>query len=97
MLVYFRCTISIEHHFPPYLLIGNLRAILLLLLLLLIQVIDGETIREWLSLACIFLDGIGFSYPWELKSLGNYTLHGKDGVMNGFNAQFTMAVRKIVF
>ena len=53
---------------------------------------DGETIREWLNPAYMLPDGTGFSYPWELKPLGNYTLRCKDGVLNGYNSQFTMAV-----
>ena len=44
--------------------------------------------------AYVYPDGSGFSYPWELIKLGNYTLRTKDGVMNGYNAEFQMAVSK---
>lgn len=57
------------------------------------QLVDGETLREWLEPAFTYPDGTGFSLPWELKLLGSYTLRTKDGVMNGYNAEFQMAVR----
>lgn len=57
-----------------------------------VQLLDGETVREWMSPAYLFPDGSGFSYPWELRPLGKYTLRGKDGIINGYNSQFTMAV-----
>ena len=57
------------------------------------QLVDGETLREWLAPAYVNPDGTGFSFPWELVPLGNYTLRTKDGVMNGYNAEFQMAVR----
>ncbi len=53
---------------------------------------DGETLREWVEPAYVYPDGSGFSYPWELMQLGNYTLRTKDGVINGYNAEFQMAV-----
>ncbi len=53
---------------------------------------DGETLREWMEPAYEYADGSGFSYPWELIPLGNYTLHTKDGVLNGYNAELQMAV-----
>ena len=45
-----------------------------------------------MSTAYMFPDGSGFSYPWELHPLGKYTLHGKGGLINGYQAQITMAV-----
>ena len=44
--------------------------------------------------AYMYIDGTGFGYPWELFRLGNYTLRTKDGAINGYNAEFQMAVRK---
>ena len=61
-----------------------------------LQLLDGETIREWLGPVYVYADGTGFSLPWELVPLGNYTLRTKDGVMNGYNAEFQMAVRYYV-
>ena len=58
----------------------------------LLQLVDGETLREWVEPVYVYPDGTGFSLPWELKPLGNYTLRTKDGVMNGYNAEFQMAV-----
>lgn len=37
-------------------------------------------------------DRTGFSFPWELIPLGNYTLRTKDGAINGYRAEFQMAV-----
>lgn len=56
------------------------------------QLIDGETVREWMQPAYVYPDGTGFGLPWELWPLPPYTLRTKDGVMNGYNAEFQMAV-----
>ena len=56
------------------------------------QLLDAESIREWLAPAYVYPDGSGFSYPWELVPLGNYTLRTKDGRINGYEAEFQMAV-----
>ena len=56
------------------------------------QILDGETIREWTAPAFMYPDGTGFSFPWELVPLGNYTLRTKDGAINGYRAEFQMAV-----
>lgn len=56
------------------------------------QILDGETIREWLQPAFIYPDTTGFSYPWEYATLGNYSAHGKDGRINGYMSQFEMVV-----
>ena len=69
----------------------------LVLLYLLLQLLDGETIREWLEPVYMYSDGTGYSLPWELFPLGrfpvgNYTFHTKAGVLNGYNAEFQMAV-----
>jgi len=49
-------------------------------------------VREWIEPAYKYPDGSGFSYPWELVKLGNYTLRTKDGAINGYNTEFQMAV-----
>lgn len=56
------------------------------------QILDGETLREWMQPAYNYADGTGFGYPWELMPLGNYTLRTKDGVMNGYNSELQFAV-----
>lgn len=56
------------------------------------QILDGETIREWMQPAYNYADGTGFGYPWELRPLGNYTLRTKDGVINGYNSELQFAV-----
>jgi len=40
-----------------------------------------------------YTDGTGFGYPWELIPLGDFTLRTKDGKLNGYNAEFQMAVK----
>ena len=57
------------------------------------QILDGETIRDWLNPAYLYPDGTGFSYPWELLPLANYTLHTKDGRINGYMSELQMVVR----
>ena len=57
-----------------------------------LQIVDGESIREWLAPAYKYPDHTGFSFPWELIPLGNYTLRTKDGAINGYRAEFQMAV-----
>jgi len=61
------------------------------------QILDGETIREWMQPAYQYEDGTGFGHPWELIPLGNYTLRTKDGGINGYLSEFQMAVRNILF
>ena len=56
------------------------------------QIVDGESIREWLAPAYKYPDRTGFSFPWELIPLGNYTLRTKGGAINGYRAEFQMAV-----
>ena len=56
------------------------------------QILDGETIREWTAPAYLYPDRTGFSFPWELIPLGNYTLRTKAGAINGYRAEFQMAV-----
>ena len=75
----------------------SLQAVTVLLLyhkflIILLQILDGETIREWMQPAYKYADGTGFGYPWELKPLGDYVLRTKDGAINGYNAEFQMAV-----
>ena len=57
------------------------------------QILDGETIREWMQPAYKYFDRTGFGHPWELVPLGDFTLRTKDGVLNGYNSEFQMAVR----
>ena len=57
-----------------------------------LQILDGETIREWMQPAYIYHDGTGFGHPWELEPLSNFSLRTKDGVMNGYNAEIQFAV-----
>ena len=59
---------------------------------MLLQLLDGETIRDWLEPVYMYSDGTGYALPWELFPLGNYTWHTKAGVLNGYNAEFQMAV-----
>ena len=61
-------------------------------LISLLQILDGESIREWMAPAYKYPDRTGFSFPWELIPLGNYTLRTKDGAINGYRAEFQMAV-----
>jgi hypothetical protein len=56
------------------------------------QILDGETIREWMQPAYTYADGTGFGHPWELLQLGNFILRTKAGVMNGYNAELQFAV-----
>ena len=51
------------------------------------QILDGETIREWMQPAYTYPDGTGFGHPWEFIPLYNYTLRTKAGVINGYNAE----------
>lgn len=39
-----------------------------------------------------YRDGTGFGRPWELVPTANYTLRTKDGGINGYQAEFLMAV-----
>lgn len=55
------------------------------------QILDGETIREWMEPAYTYFDGTGFGHPWELLRLSNYTLRTKSGEINGYASQFQMA------
>ena len=57
-----------------------------------LQILDGETIREWMEPAYTYFDGTGFGHPWELLRLSNYTLRTKSGEINGYASQFQMAV-----
>ena len=58
------------------------------------QILDGETIREWMQPAYTYADGTGFGHPWELLQLGNFILRTKAGVMNGYNAELQFAVSR---
>ena len=60
--------------------------------LLFLQILDSVTIREWMHPAYIYHDGFGFGLPWEMLPTGNYTLVTKDGAINGYLAEFRMAV-----
>ena len=68
----------------------------LVTILVLLKLLDGETLRKWIQLAYKYPDGSGFSYLWELVQLGNYTLRTNDGVINGYNSEFQMAVRYLL-
>ena len=57
-----------------------------------VQILDGESIREWMQPAYKYADRTGFGHPWELIPVGNYTLRTKDGAINGYNAEFQFAV-----
>ena len=57
-----------------------------------LQILDGETIREWMEPAYKYFDRTGFGHPWELLILNNYTLRTKSGEINGYASQFQMAV-----
>ena len=59
------------------------------------QLIDGETVREWMHPAYVYPDGTGFCLPWELVPLDPFTLLTKPGVLNGYNTEFQMAVSEI--
>ena len=56
------------------------------------QILDGETIREWMEPTYMYYDGTGYGHPWELIPLGNYTLRTKAGDINGYSSAFQMAV-----
>ena len=65
------------------------------MLIVLKQILDGETIREWVeSPAYIYRDGSGYGHPWELLPYGNHTMRTKAGAINGYLSEFQMAVRK---
>ena len=57
-----------------------------------VQILDGETIREWMLPAYTYPDGTGFGHPWELMPVENYTLLTKAGVINGYNAEMQFSV-----
>lgn len=61
-----------------------------------IQVLDGETIREWMHPAYMYRDGTGYGHPWELVPTGNYTLQTKPGNVPGYATLFSMAVSDCV-
>ena len=44
-----------------------------------------------------YRDGTGFGRPWELVPAGNYTFRTKNGAINGYQAEYIMAVSTILF
>ena len=56
------------------------------------QLIDGETIREWMQPAYTYFDGTGYGYPWEILPSHNYSLRTKGGSINGYLSEIAFAV-----
>ena len=60
------------------------------------QILDGETLREWMEPTYMNVDGTGFGLPWELYPIGkpvaNYTVRTKSGAINGYRARFYFLV-----
>eukprot|EP00731_Ephydatia_muelleri_P030262 Em0021g785a len=50
------------------------------------QILDGETIREWMEPAFMYNDGTGLGYPWEFFTLGDYSIRSKGGDINGYDS-----------
>ena len=57
-----------------------------------VQLLDSETLREWMEPVYTYKDGTGYGRPWELKPAYNYTLRTKVGTINGYEAEFLMTV-----
>ncbi len=53
---------------------------------------DSETLREWMQPVYTYKDGTGYGRPWELVPITNYTLRTKGGSIDGYRAEFIMAV-----
>lgn len=56
------------------------------------QLLDGETLREWMQPAYVYFDGTGYGYPWEILPSRNYSLRTKAGSINGYLSRVAIAV-----
>ena len=57
------------------------------------QILDGETIREWMHPEYVAADRTGYCLPWELIPNGNYQMRCKAGAVDGYRAELMMIVR----
>ncbi|XP_065178743.1 putative beta-lactamase-like 1 [Sycon ciliatum] len=50
------------------------------------QILDGETLREWMHPVYMTSDLNGFGLAWELFQGGPYNFRSKDGAINGYRS-----------
>jgi hypothetical protein len=54
------------------------------------QILDGETIREWMQPEYVAADQTGYCLPWELIPNGNYQMRCKAGEVDGYLSEVMM-------
>ena len=58
------------------------------------QVLDGQTLREWMLPVYVAQDRTGYGFVWELMQGGHYTFLTKGGSIFGYQSEMFLLVSR---